>query len=72
MDLGLMSVNAALPWVASSIHLRMKLSLALIAHVAALIARECITEAKDYTVGHGSPAPNRGVVLLGTSIKSPE
>lgn len=36
----------------------------LIAHVAALIADECLTEAKGYLGGHSNMGPTRGVVSV--------
>lgn len=41
----------------------------LVAHVAALVAQECITEAKGFLGGLASD-PNKGVVLVG-NVKSP-
>lgn len=44
--------------------------LALVAHVAALIASKCITVSRAYAGGYASPAPIRGVVLVRNSSRS--
>ena len=43
----------------------------LVAHVAALIAKECITEVKGFVGGWASPGPGRGVVAVGNVGRSP-
>lgn len=44
--------------------------LALVAHVAALIASKCITVSRAYAGGYASPASIRGVVLVRNPTRS--